>query len=146
MQMEGPCKKFPSGWACFYKKMNGTKMSVGQLKSRGPILRVTSSETCSVCVKQATAQFEYTSLIVQCRSLRCSRDTFFIKLWLYKNIYVSNQFNRRTLIDYKLPLHWILTLHKNKIFWKKTLITKLRFLKMEWKKTQSAAYMLLYVN
>ena len=45
------------------------------VKSRGPIL--TSSETCSVCVKQATAKFEYSLLIGQCRSLRLSPDTFF---------------------------------------------------------------------
>ena len=46
------------------------------VKLRGPILRVTSSETRSVCVKQATAKFEYSSLIGQCQSLRWSRDTF----------------------------------------------------------------------
>ena len=36
------------------------------VKSRGPILCVTSSETRSVCVKQAPAKFEYSSLIGQC--------------------------------------------------------------------------------
>ena len=45
-----------------------------------PILRVTSSETRSVCVKQAKAKFEHSSLIGQCRSLRWSRDTFFYKI------------------------------------------------------------------
>ena len=53
------------------------------LKSRGPILGVTSSETHSVCVKQVLAKFEYSSLIGQCRSLHWSRDTFLKKLRLY---------------------------------------------------------------
>ena len=50
------------------------------LKSRGPILRVTSSETRS---SFALAKFEYSLLIGQCWSLCWSRDTFLIKLWLY---------------------------------------------------------------
>ena len=54
------------------------------LKYRGPILRVTSSETRSICAKQTTAKFEYLSLIGQCRSLGWSRDTFLIKLRLYE--------------------------------------------------------------
>ena len=45
-----------------------------QVKSRGAILRVTSSKTCS---SFALAKFEYSSLIGQCWSLRWSRDTFF---------------------------------------------------------------------
>ena len=53
------------------------------IKSRGPILCVTSSETRSICVKQATEKFEYLSLIGQCRSLFWSRDRLFIKLRLY---------------------------------------------------------------
>ena len=50
-----------------------------RIKSRGPILRVTSSETRSGF---ALAKFEYSLLIGQCRSLRWSRDTFLIKLRL----------------------------------------------------------------
>ena len=54
--------------------------STKAVKSRGPILRVTSSETRSGF---ASAKFEYSLLIGQCRSQRWSRDTFLIKLRLY---------------------------------------------------------------
>ena len=55
--MEGPCKKFPSGWACFYKKMNGNNnMSKGikiddkhtyMVGKFGPVIRCTATATSS---------------------------------------------------------------------------------------------------
>ena len=56
-------------------------MNLFLVKSRGPILRVTSSETRSGF---ALAKFEYLLLIGQCRSQRWSRDTFLLKLRLYE--------------------------------------------------------------
>ena len=40
-------------WSSCYRKIIGVDFTHLYIKSKGPILRVTSSETCSICVKQA---------------------------------------------------------------------------------------------
>ena len=68
--------------------------AVSLVKFRGAILRVTSSETRSGF---ASAKFEYSLLIGQCRSLGWSRDTFLMKLRLY-TIGASFQYGHRQYV------------------------------------------------
>ena len=58
--------------------------------SRGPILRVTSSETRSVCVKQALNTRRW--------SMRWSRDTFLIKLRLYQLSKKAHRISERIFV------------------------------------------------
>ena len=63
------------------KKFLGRTLDLAWLKfAVAALLCVTSSETRSVCAKQASAKFENSSLIGQCRSLRWLRDMFFYKI------------------------------------------------------------------